>query len=492
MNDVSHLAAPLLIAAMIAFAAPVAAQPAVAIDLDTALTTAMGHPLLCGATHREREAAARVRAEDDVRPWTLGADARALHQRIPTLAVGGVTTPTTDTVALGADVGKTFAWGTRVGLRVETRYQRSAIPVAPGASDQLELGPGYGVTARLSVEQPLLRGAGSDLGEAELRARRQERRASRRRGLAQERVILRDVHLGYYELWYAEEALAIERATLALAEAELGAARARVATGAEPASSINAHLTERAERAEAVEAAELLAQQRGLELAWLVGLDEAAVFSATASPPAPPVMGRRSLKHATRRALAESPALAALDADLHAARERLRLAGENDRPALDLSGWVQSDGLGHQAVGPAFSQLGTFGAVSAQVGLRFEAPVSSSRHDAERSAARAAIDSLVAEQRALRQQIASDVRVLVARAKTSRRRLALARETVEAARADLAAARGRHHAGQAILLEVREAMDALRRAELRRRRLEVDWASADAALRALTGEPLTA
>ena len=147
--------------------------------------------------------------------------------------------------------------------------------------------------------------------------------------------------------------------------------------------------------------------------------------------------------------------------------------------------------LGHRDASPALEQFGTFGAVSAQVGLRFEAPVTGSRHDAERAAARAEVAAITARLRAQRQQIATDARMLVERASTAKERLALARETVEAARADLTSTRERHRAGEAIALEIRRAIDALRRAELRTSRLRVDWAIADGALRALTGESLT-
>lgn len=488
MNDPIR---PLLLAAAITLAPATATAQTRSLDADRALAMAMAHPQLCEARHRSDQAAARVRSEQDIRPLTLGADAGATHQRIPTLAVGGVTTPTTDAVTLGADLDKTFAWGTRVGVRVETRYQRTAIPISPGAQQQLELGPGYGLTARLSLEQPLLRGAGTDVGEAELDARRSERRAVDNDAEGRLRNVLRDALIGYYELWFAQETLRIERAASDLADGELEAARARVEVGDLPPSELSALLTQRAERREAVASASLGVRQRALELGWRLGSDDGAAYRAVSAPPLPPVMGERSVDGATRRALGASPVIAALEAQRKAAGQRMRVAGEADRPRLDLAGWVQGDGLGHRDASPALEQFGTFGAVSAQVGLRFEAPVTGSRHDAERAAARAEVAAITARLRAQRQQIATDARMLVERASTAKERLALARETVEAARADLTSTRERHRAGEAIALEIRRAIDALRRAELRTSRLRVDWAIADGALRALTGESLT-
>jgi outer membrane protein len=496
MNEPTRLLTPRGLAGLLA-AAAVLLTPATAtaqtrsIDVDTALRTAMRHPDLCAAAQREHEARARVLAEEDLRPVRFGADVGARHQRVPTLALGGVTTPTTDSVAVGADIDKTFAWGTQVGVRVESRYQRSAIPVAPGASQQLELGPGYGITARLSVAQPLLRGAGSELGEAELRARRSERQASHEQRRQRRRAVLRDTLIAYYELWFAGEQLVIERAASGLADQELQAARARVEVGALAPSFLSTHLTQRAERREVVVAAELALEQRARQLALRMGAMDVGSLRASAAPPLPPLMGRRALTHTLERALRSSPALAVLEAERKAGQQRLRLAGEADRTALDLTGWVQGDGLGHRAASPALRQLGSFSAVSAQIGLRVETPVTGSRHDAQRAAARANLAAIAARQAALRQAIETDARLLVQRASSTRRRLTLAGETVDAARAELQATRERHHAGEAIALEVQRAIDALRRAELRLRRLRVDWASADVALREITGGRLT-
>lgn len=461
------------------------------MTVDEAIRRSMGHPSLCEAKHRVAQAKARLAAQAEARPVTLGADAVARHERSPTLAVGGVTTPTTDVVALGADLDKTLALGTRIEARVEAGYRRSTIPVAPGASEQLELGPGLSVTARVGFEQPLLQGAGTGVGEAELRARHHDTVAAKRSRAELRREVLREVLIAYYELWYAQEALAIERRALALSQTELSAVRDRVEIGTSPEAEIATAAARVAERREAVAAAELARQQRSIELGLRVGAEGALHFVATEAPPEPSVMGRRTSKSAVRRSLARSHALASLAAEREAARQRLALASDVGRPRLDLTGWVQTDGLGYRSVEPAFSQLGTFAAVSGQVGLRFEAPVSGGRRDAETAAARAEIASIAAKERALRHQVASEVRTLVAQATTARKRLGLSRQTVAAARKELAAMRARHREGDVIALDVSRAIEALRRAELRHRQWQAQWAIADVSLRSRTGELLT-
>jgi outer membrane protein TolC len=470
-----------------------AAQPSpsdgVTLDADDVVAAALtGHPALCAASKDRRRTAALLQAEDDRRPLRLGADVGASHRRVPTLAVGGVTTPTTDTIAFGTDLEQELTWGTRLQARVEGRYQRSAIPIAPGASQQLALGPGYGVTARLSLEQPLLRGAGAELDEAELTARRHDHRAASRDRDDLIRQIRRDARTAYFALWLADEALAIERATERLAQRELAEAEERVTVGALASRETVAQQTRLAERREAVVAASLLRQRRSRELALLMGEPtEGARYHASTAPPPPPLMGERSADGVARRAVSQSPALAALDAQLKATRARLRQVGESERPALDLTGSVQADGLGHQGVGPAFEQLGTFGAVSAQIGLRFSAPVTGEQRSARRRAAEAEIDAIADRREALRQQIETTARTLVDRAAAARRSLNLARQTVAAAERELEATRSRQDEGVAIAIEVQRAIEALRRARLRRAELRVRWASADVALRELTG-----
>lgn len=463
------------------------------MTVDDALRRSMAHPSLCEAKHRVDRAKARVAAEEDVRPVTLGVDGVARHERSPTLAIGGATTPTTEVVALGADLDKTLVWGTRIEARVEAGYQRTTMPVAPGAREQLELGPGMSVSARVGFEQPLLQGAGADVGEAELRARRREAWASRRTQAQRRRAVLREALIGYYDLWYAQEALAIERKALGLAETELQAVEDRVAAGSSPPAEVATAVARVAERREAVAAAELVRHRGRIELALRLGVapEGATRFIATEAPPEPPLLGRRSTKSAVRRSLGHSHALAVLSAQREAARERLDLAGDIGRPRLDLTGWVRAQGLGHRRVDRAVSQLGTFGAVSAQLGLRFSAPVSGGRRDAETAAARAEVARLAAEERTLRHQLASEVRELVARAVTARKRLRLARKTIEAAREELSAMRARHREGDVIALDVSRAIEALRRAELRRSRWQAQWAIADVALRSRTGEGLT-
>ena len=140
--------------------------------------------------------------------------------------------------------------------------------------------------------------------------------------------------------------------------------------------------------------------------------------------------------------------------------------------------------------GPVFDQIGTLRAVSAQVALTVEAPLDDTRHRSERDRAELAVT--VARQRldAVLQQVASELDEAQQRDTSARRRIDLADRTLEIARKQLEAEQARFRTGSATALQVREAEDQVRTAELRTARARVDLAVAHLAIAHLTGDLL--
>ncbi|HEX6245416.1 MAG TPA: hypothetical protein VFZ61_31050, partial [Polyangiales bacterium] len=97
-------------------------------------------------------------------------------------------------VDLGAELRKHLIWGTDLSLRLsgaiyETQNIRPPVTVPGGATGGTNagvggivfprnLGPGYLVNTKLTLKQPLLRGFGRDVAEADLNAARAERTGS--------------------------------------------------------------------------------------------------------------------------------------------------------------------------------------------------------------------------------------------------------------------------------------------------------------------------
>ena len=497
----ASLLTPSMASAQVGGAPPPPATPGAApaaLDEHGALRRAMArNPSLRAALADIERARASVAAEEARYPLTLQLDAAANHIRSPRLATdptnGDPTTQTstTDNVILGSELRKTFPFGTSFAFRVEGSWTRSVTPLLQNSDISLTLGPGYALSARLSVVQPLLRGFGYDVGEAELRDAQLDEKVSTAATDRAASETLRDVLTAYWELWYGGEAQRIEERARALAKTELENAEARIEAGVAAPVDVHTFITTVAERDESVLAAELEQERLALELGLLLGEPGDASRRLRASAARPPeVEDLPEVDAMIEAAVAASPELEELDAQIEQTRNRERVAGEADRQRLDLEGWLQTQGLGNQAVPPALEQFGTFGVFSAHIGLVYELPLTGSRVDSQKAAARYATDAVELQREATRQRIESQIRTLHQRAKTALRRVELARRTLEAAEARLVGAKDRYELGNGLAVDIERAEDARRRAALREARAEVDAVVARLALDHLTGKLL--
>lgn len=476
---------------------PTAGSAPAALEEHEALRLAMAQsPRLRAALADLRRARATVDAEEDRYPLMLQLDAGANHLRNPGLASDSNGVPatqisTTDSFILGSELSKGFSWGTSVAFRVEGSWIRRAFPILPNSPVELTLGPGYGLSARLSVVQPLLRGFGDNVGESELRQAQLARKSSAATGDRVASELLRDVLTAYWELWYGGEAQRIEDRARELAEVELENAEARIEAGVVSPVEIHSFRTNLAQREEGVLAAELDREQRALELGRLLGEPGAASRRLQAeAAQTPEVASVPPVDELIGRAVAASPELAELDAEVAAARDRERVAGEPDRQRLDVEGWLQTQGLGNESVPPALEQFGTFAVFSAHVGLVYQLPLTGSRYDSQQEAAHLATEAAEQRREALRQRIESDIRKLHQQARAAKMRVALARRTLEAAEAQVVGARDKYELGNGLAVDVERAEDALRQARLREARAEVDAVLARLSLDHLTGRLL--
>lgn len=441
-------------------------------------------PSLQAAISDVARTAQSIRAQSSRYRPSLLLDAGLNAERTPGLDAGGGTNATTSkSLVLGADLVQPLAWGTQFDLRVEHRLVDTA-PPAPATEST-----GHGLLLRLGVTQPLLRGFGTRVGEAELRAARLDRVAAEAARDATANDTLSATLQAYWELWYARRALAIERAALALATTSRDDAVRRVEAGAAAPLERLTYETRLAEHAQAVDAAELSVYRAVRALQRAMGDDAPSpAWTQDEAPPSP----REAPEAADVRArvLQSAPALRAPQAEVERAEDRLRTAGEATRPRLDLAAWVQLQGLGNEAEGPAFTQVGGLDNPGAHVGLVFELPLSGERNDAERAAAKLAVPAARARLEASLQSAATEAQIQRETLARARRQGELAAQTAALAAQSVEAQQKRVASGAGVPLEVREAEDALRRARLAEERARVDAAVADVRLAAATGELL--
>ncbi len=448
------------------------------------------NPDLVAAWLNEKQAQYAVRAEEGRYPLVLQANAGYTHSSSPSLArdqtgATNVVVGTRDSFVIGSSLSKDFATGTSVSLSVQGERSTTSRAIGPlvtaGAA-----GTGYSLSTRLSLVQPLLRGAGSRIGQAGLRAAELDLDAQRQ---GRERVaseVVRDALTSYWELWYASQALDIEQSARAFALAQRNEADARRAQGALAPADVLAFDTRVASLDEQVTSAELTELQRGLELAQTLGVDASTSrWRAAASPAEQPVP---SVAEVERKLREQSPELEEMQARLTAAESRAQVAGDAYRPRLDLEGYVELRGLGNNTPAPAFAQVGTLGAPGGYVGFVFEAPLTGGREQTEVEAARVQVQLAKNQLEAARSRIRIAAARLVAQLEAAKSRRTAAEQTVAIAEKQLEAERARFALGASTPIQVQQAEDSARTARLRVARAKVDQVQAALALDHAVGD----
>ena len=451
------------------------------LNEDRAVQMAMAsNPTLQAAVLELRRSGESVRFEEGRFPYILQLDAGVTRNAMPSMS-GDVSK--SDSVDVGAEVSRTFPTGTRASLRVEGSRDMNRQPVRSG--------PGYGTSARATVTQPLMRGAGRDVGEEQLRIARINNTAS---GLSRDRAAsetARDVLLAYWELWYAESASGIEIAARNLATRQRDEAKQRVDDGALAPVELLPFETRVAGLDESVVSADSSRRRASLDLAQKIGSPDwlgTGLMSASDAEPTVAEPPRRTT--AIEQALANAPELRELEAQVRLAQEQIRSSGDAYRARLDLEGYAQVAGLGNREVPPAFEQMATAKATSLHVGITYELPLDDARKEIERSRDLMAVQ--VAQQRliAARQRVQIDVETLLEQERAARVRLELAEKTAEIAAKQVAAETERFQLGVSIPVQVQQAEDELRQAQLRAVRARVDVVKAEIQREHATGNLL--
>lgn len=405
----------------------------------------------------------------------------------PSLTLSGVAFPYNETVSLAAEVQQSLDTGMLLALRATgSRQFRRTVIIIPGTGTQTyPIGPGYGLDVTLTATQPFLRGFGDTVTRAEehnAEVALEQAEATRDRRATE---LVRDTLQAYAELWYAEQAIAIDASARDLAVRQRDEAQARVEVGVSAPPDVLAFATRVASLEEALAVADADRRSRAILLATLLGLPLGTEVHAGSPPPRLP--SRVAETEAVARAVADAPQLVELRTQVEAARRAAQVATEPLRARLDAQAQVGLHGLGYDDVPEAFAQVGTFAAFTATVGLVYEGPLDDTRRTAEEERARLAVD--VAEQRLAeaRATLEQQVSALVLQRAAAQRRLELAEQTVELARRTAEAEAGRVEVGTRTPTALLAAQEELRSAELRRTRALVDLYAAETSLLAYAG-----
>jgi len=441
---------------------------------------------------QEELAAAQVTIEDGLYPFVLQVDGGYTHTSTPGLtADSALQFSKADNLSLGTELRKTLPIGTTATLRLEGSRQDTE-GTATGLDAAGMPNPTYGVSAKLSITQPLLRGAGNTVGLASLRQARNSQTVAQKSAQLSASKLARDVQQAYWELWYSRQALEIDRRARDIAASQVQETQDRVQRGAAAPNDLLSFQTRLATLDETVATAETTYEQMASKLAATLGVIDSTWKiepDLTQEPPVP--SADPSLASVEPQAISQAPELLQATAEVALAEDKVLIAGEDMRQRLDLTGWVEAQTLGDSKAPPALSHFGHESALSGYVGLIYEWPFGCARKASELAAARISVEIARKQLQAAQDQVKADLAGALDNLAGTRRRLALAETTLGIAERSAAAERERLRAGSSIFTSVRDAEEAVREASLRSVRARVDLTTARLDLDHLTGNLLS-
>jgi outer membrane protein len=494
-----------LLLVMLAFVPRAHAQ---SLSVQTVVNEARAHnPTLRAAMLQLESARWDLLGNEALYDPVLALSASGSQQATSNVFGGSVRINTVKRVDASGTLSKHLIWGTDLSLQLSSYVQQSKFTGGLGAlsganmgmtganSSTLTLfgfgtfGPVYSLTAKLALKQPLWRGRGRDVGEAALRASRVSRTGSE---YTRDRVsseLLRDVLTAYWELWYADAAVAIQQQAREVAARQRDEANARTQSGSLAPAEVLTFDTQVASSDQDVLNATTDRESRVHELARLIGVENSTLpFDALSDEPLS-VQGfvREALE---QRVLHASAELREKVNAVELARVQQKTADDPKKPQLDLDSYIQTQGLGLKSVGDAADQFVSGDVISGFVGLTYQAPVNGRVLRAEAAKARLATEVAEEQLRETRQRVLAQVRVALDKEASGEQKVALAERTVGIAERQLNAEQLRYQSGSSTPIAVLEAQNAVRTAKLRLARARADWAENALILDHLSGDLL--
>lgn len=404
----------------------------------------------------------------------------------------GIARNNSRTIAGSAGLRYTSDWGTALSLDVATNTQWQQLNPTPATNNTINIGPNYSASTTLTVRQPLLRGAGSEGQLGAITAASASLNQAERTREATASQLMRDVLSAYWELWYAERALILQRESLAVAEQQLQETRVRVETlGTAARTDLHRFATERSSMLEAVASAEATRRTRAYELGRLLGLAPPEAASLRLVDDAPAIAAPVPAELAIEAALTQAPELHALEQQIEAERARAATARNAAKTRLDVVSTLGASGLWADDSLRGLELPGSRPALVGTIGLELELPVGGSQLDANLASALATKSQAEAQLEARQAQLRADVASSHETLSSAMQRVALSQDSVDNARAVVEGEQQRLSLGTATSSDVILAQQTFRETELRRLRTVVDAAVASARLRQATGQLLS-
>jgi outer membrane protein TolC len=342
----------------------------------------------------------------------------------------------------------------------------------------------------LQLQHPLMRGAGADIVQANIRRQRVQRDQALLNRQMRAANVIRDVIQAYWELAYATRDLEIRRSAVELAREQLRVTQAQIDVGRLAPIDLAAVEQAIGERMQELVLSEQALLFRTLELRQLFGLPpepDLALYEAQEQPTASP--RRIDVRAEIDRALESNPQYRALKMGMKLSEIDIQTAENALRPQLDFIGTVGSTGRRRDFT-EAWEQTLGFDDFTWSAGLSFDLPIGNRQAKGQLRAVRIGLDARRLEAGQLEMLLREQVIRLAASVTTAGRRVELARAEVGFAEKNLEAEKARFSVGRSTNNEVLRRQQELKNAEIRVVRATVDFLVNEAALAGLTGELL--
>lgn len=396
--------------------------------------------------------------EETTRVPTFVADGSYRFGQTPFLSPDGTRLIDSSSLSFGTRLFHTFAYGTQLGISAN---------LGRAARDSVELGElGIAWDTRLGVDvaQPLLRGFGPEIVDANIRSAQESLDAATLQERSRASAVLREVLSSYWDLWMAQQALEIQEEALSIAERNLTNAEIRLQAGTISRADIISLRAEVSSARERVMAAQSRIRQESTTLGQQLGLRTGEALVATEQAlPAPRLL---SYDEALMAYKEYSPEYQRQLSTIRSTRIQAQLAHDNSRPRLDATGAFFIDGL-DRGPGDAFVQMARVEGWVASLGLRLELPINNRSRLAEAERADLAISAAESELRRLESAEAARISNLIEEISAAQSRVELAQEAADLARESVDAQTARYEAGRATTFEVIDAIYRLEEAQLR-------------------------
>ncbi|HEX4404490.1 MAG TPA: TolC family protein [Polyangia bacterium] len=348
----------------------------------------------------------------------------------------------------------------------------------------------YVPSATLTFTQPVLRGFGREIAEANLRKARISADLTLLNRQAQAANTVRDTIIAYWELAYQTQDLDIQRFSEQLAREQLRTTEAQVQVGkmGDLAAAAVRRAIATAEQAEAT--SEQARMGRALDLQRLFG---AAVPGAFVGYKAADALA--ATRHdvdvdvETKHALAASPALRSIKLGLQLTQSDVRVARDSMRPLVNIVALASEGGRNHD-LGTSIHQLFEWDDREYSIGFNFTLPVQNRAARGTEEVARATEDSAELDARDLELSIRDTVARMAAQIRSAGARLDYGREAVKFSEDNLKAEMARFQVGTSTNNDVLLRQQELKQAQESLARATADLLEGDVALAALTGDIL--